>query len=176
MPTDNLPARLKKDALGEMASDSDISCVATVFASRAGLSDNPKTAGAALLCAALTYLRDWCAPTQRTYENLKALLLAAVPDEHGGSALKDRFFEIRTGCRKVRKAGTVSWVPSDLVRQDGRVPRDENGLSADEDAALACYEAFQKSGARDIPSMVSALLPVLDAQAAYEQGTERSRI
>lgn len=157
----NLPDRLRSDPLAAMASDSDILVIAETVTARAALPDEKKQAAALLLGAVLGYLRDWCPPHQRTMGNLTLLLRAAVLKD-GESALADRFYEMRTGCKRVRTPdGKVSLAPSALLRLDGLSPKDENGLAPDADFSLTQYERYRRSGIKDSAGIVAALLAAL---------------
>lgn len=87
--TEYLPDRLSANPLQAMESDSDIEAIADAMIHASALRDECdgdtlfKASTRQLLYACLGYLRDWCAPAQRTIGNLKALLDAAAPGGAG---------------------------------------------------------------------------------------------
>lgn len=129
-----------------MESDSDIETIADAIVSLAGEEGGFfKQAQKFLLMACLSYLRDWCEPSQRTFGNLVSLLDASLPkDKEKHTTLDNLFYEIQSGVKRVKAADgiTTLWEPSALERNDGLIPRDTNGIDVSEDVSLSRYDAF----------------------------------
>lgn len=148
---DKLPERLRTvhyNPLQAVESDSDLEAIADAILATQTYSQNDPywvDAGKSLLLACLGYLRDWCSSEQRTFDNLKALVSAAIYKTSAPySDLDNLFYQMKSGCKRVVGADgiTTDWEVSDLVRNDGLCPRDTNGIQPSEDYALGCYERF----------------------------------
>lgn len=182
--TEYLPERLSANPLQAMESDSDIEAIADAMIHASALRDECdgdalfKASTRQLLYACLGYLRDWCAPGQRTIGNLKALLDAAAPGGPGraDTALGDLFYEIESGCKRVPSPDgiTMSWEPSALERNDGACPRDTNGIRPEDDFCLGCYKRFAQGTApstrASIAAALSRALPTREIQEGGAHG------
>lgn len=176
---DRLPARLAADPIGSMRTESDLGAVADAIVEEAlgpRHDEYPlwESSGRWLTLACLGYLRDWCPSEGRSTQGLLRLLRLSLPDGvRGASGLDDLFGQIRTGCSRSAGGTTTSWEASNLVRNDGRRPRDTNGIQPSEDYALRNYELFTRSAA--LPTRVDVSICLVESVAQEERDGANSR-